>query len=100
MDGPINMSADVKGKVVCGKLTICEVHRQLYDLIVIHMDDSCEQKTEMLHLLDKAFNMGVRLVKKLVDRKIELLEWEKNENVEEVQRLRDLRIYLQDKKEV
>ena len=72
--------------------TICEVHRQMYDLLIL---DPTNPK--IIELLDEAFVLGMSLVKKLVEYKCNLPNWEKNLDEEEVCRIRKLRINLEKK---
>lgn len=79
-----------KGWRTCSKRTICEVHRQIYDKLILSFRDKSELE-EILVLLEEAFSLGVKLVDKLVEYKCSLPEWEKNENKNEVERIRHLR---------
>lgn len=75
---------------VCSKRTICEVHRQIKDLVFFDGD-----KKEILALVDEAFEMGVAMTKKLVEYKCSLPDWKKNTNKEEIARIRKLRLELE-----
>lgn len=79
-----------KGERVCSKRTICEVHRQIYDVLITQTDDKKLQDT-IIPLLEEAFDMGVRLVDKLVAHNISLLNWEKIEDRGALKELRALR---------
>lgn len=88
------MMNERKGNRFAGKRTICEVHRQLYDLLVIEL--SKDEKHEQLlinvdKLLSEAFGMGISLCKSLLDYKLALPKWKRIENRKELVRLRDLR---------
>jgi hypothetical protein len=90
-----NVFDDIKGQHVENKRTICEVHRQLYDLLVLGLkgkDD--ELLAKVVPLLQEAYIDGIKIVKKLVENKMSELDWEENTNIEEVKRLRLLRIEL------
>ncbi len=76
-----------KAKRVDGDRTICEEHRVLRDLVVIHLSDRPEALRVILPHLNAAYLMGIKLVKALIDRKLALPEWEKN-NVPEAAALR------------
>ncbi len=76
---------------VNSKRSICEVHRQIYDKLVVGFSDKPEELEEIVVLLEEAFSLGVKLVDKLVEYKCSLPQWEKNEDRAEVERLRRLR---------
>jgi len=78
----------------CSKRTICEVHRQLYDQVIVHVKDPELQKV-LKALIEEAFGMGVALVDKLVTYNIEMIPWETEEDKECVNALRKLRIELE-----
>jgi len=67
--------------------TICEVHRTLYDKSVIYLHDRPEALADMTALLEEAYLMGVRIIDKLIEHKLAMPDWEKN-NVEEARTLR------------
>ena len=81
-----------KGKHIWSEMTICEIHRCLYDILVANGDVELLEKTTPL--LEKAYQCGIKMTKKLVDYKLSLPDWDKHENIEEVKRLRELRIKL------
>jgi len=86
-----------KGRHIWPQRTICEVHRQLYDVCVTQLSD--EQQGQFVPLLEEAYLMGITLVRELIDRKLALPEWEKN-NVAEARRLRQARIEMEKTLEV
>lgn len=63
----------------------------MLDLLVVELQDNPELLNKIKPLVDEACQMGIKLVKKLVDYKVSLPEWEKTENPEEVKRIRELR---------
>ena len=78
-----------KGQRVNKKCTICEVHRQIYDLLVTRYPDSAD----ICDLLDKAYDMGIRMNNRLVEQRIIFeLECSDNPDVEKIEELRKLRI--------
>ena len=77
----------------CSKRTICEVHRQAYDIISVKIKDP-NVREELRTLIEEAFGMGVKLVQRLIDHKIEMLEWDKCSNRNEVNALRKERLRL------
>jgi len=76
------------------KQTICEVHRQLYDLVTLYVEDS-DIRCDAQALVKEAFGMGVSLVKKLIEHKIGMLSWNRVEDRETIKRLRQQRIELE-----
>jgi hypothetical protein len=60
-----------KGRAACFKRTICEVHREIYDHLVIELATTRPDVIEkIVPLLEEAFLMGVKLNKKLVEYKL------------------------------
>ena len=60
-----------KGMAACFKRTICEVHREIYDILVIELAATRPEVIErIVPLLEEAFLMGVKLNKKLVENKL------------------------------
>jgi hypothetical protein len=79
-----------KGKRVNKNRTICEVHRQIYDLMVTRYNDD-----EICDLLDEAFVMGIKMNNRLVEYKcIFENECALNPDKEKIEALRNLRIEL------
>ena len=78
---------NTKGRRVWPKRTICEVHRELYDLLVLNRPD------EMLPKLEEAYMMGIELVQILIAHKCSLPEWKDSNSVEAIE-LRKLRIEI------
>lgn len=76
-----------KGKHIWPQRTICEVHREIYDLLVVGKHDAILEK------LEEAYVMGIKLCRKLTEYKCELPEW-KNNDSQESRDLRELRIQL------
>jgi hypothetical protein len=59
-----------KGKHIYPRRTVCEVHREIYDLAVIYLFNQPEQLAKMTVLLEEAFLMGIKMNKKLVEHKL------------------------------
>ncbi len=76
-----------KGWRTDGQNTVCEKHRKLRDLLLIHLSDRPEALAVILPVLNGAYLDGIKLVKALIDRKLALPDWEKN-NVGEALALR------------
>lgn len=89
-----------KGRHVYDKFTICEMHRQMYDIVMLTED--FENKERLIELLEKAFLMGIKLVDKLAEYKLQyrfLSPSEKMTDTKEAERIRQLRINLQKEKD-
>lgn len=67
-----------KGTRVDGQRTICEVHRQLADVLVCRLSDRPGILNEALPLLNEAYLLGIRLVQALIERKLALPDWAAN----------------------
>ena len=85
----------LKGYHVSNKRTICEVHREIYDILVLELAESNNELFEKIaNLLEEAFVMGIKLVERLIAYKIDDL-WDKEvENKEEIGKLRQERVRL------
>ncbi len=82
-----------KGKRVTGVRTICEIHREIYDAIVL------DELDRAIALLEEAFFMGTRMAKRMIEKKIYDLDFDKEKDgaSEESRRLkRQERIRLQE----
>ncbi len=83
-----------KSRHIYEKLTICEMHRQLYDLIMI---SDCENKDKMIELIEKAYLMGVKLIDKLAEYNLKYKFFSPSDeptDIEEAKRVRKLRVDL------
>lgn len=54
--------AELKSSTVNPRRTICEVHREIYDEL-----ENIEGTEKAIELLEEAFGMGKRIVKKLLE---------------------------------
>lgn len=79
-----------KGKRIWIENTICEIHKQIYDLLVIG------EYEKIIPLLEKAYECGIKMTKKLVEYRCSLPDWEEHTSREEIRRIRKLRIALND----
>ena len=77
--------------------TICEVHRQIYDLLVIHSYQDSPAYTQIKDLLEEAFCMSIKLVATLCEYKADAAmighaeEWESQKQYDEANQLRQER---------
>ena len=62
-----------KGRQVCTRLTICEIHRRIYDQVVIALDGH-ELLEQITKDLETAFTMGVKMNDRLVKYRIETID--------------------------
>ena len=84
------MTLRTKETRTCSKRTICEVHRQIYDLLIVDPTDP-----KLKELVNEAFNLGIAIAKKLVEYKCGIPKWEKNLDRIEIARIRKLRVELE-----
>lgn len=63
-----------KGKIYYHKRTICEVHRQMYDVIELNIGKG-EIKDKLVRLLEEAFQLGVKMGDKLREHHDEQEKW-------------------------
>lgn len=81
-----------KGKDMWDKETICELHRELYDLTVLGLYESNRPLLKMIvKILERAYVMGIKMNRKMIDSKCQIIGWEKHYNPQEVKRIRNLR---------
>ena len=60
-----------KGEIVHHNRTICELHRELYDLCVVGLSGKdTELMSKMIKVLEDAFIMGVKMNRKLCEHKL------------------------------
>jgi len=59
-----------KGKYSQRKMSICEVHQQIYDILVLNMQDKPEVLKKLIPLLETAFSQGISIVHKLIEYKL------------------------------
>lgn len=87
-----------KPRSVYKLLTICEVHRQVYDIIYL---SKFEGRDKCLDLLEKGYLMGIKLIDKLAEYNLQYKFLSPNagetERCDEAARLRELRLELQEK---
>lgn len=90
------MFEDYKGIMPYEDRTICEVHKEIYDILVLTCQDKPEMLEAVFSLLEEVYEMGVKLCLKLADYKYEM-DWDINN--EEAVKLRILRAFLTRKRE-
>ena len=87
-----------KGKHVWQSETICELHRQIYDLLFIGLYSKDKALYDAIIVpLEKVYICGIKMTKKMLENKLSLPDWEKHETPDEIKRLRELRIHLTEK---
>jgi hypothetical protein len=75
--------------------TICEVHREIFDLLVIHLHNDPEALKKLVIKLEEAYIMAKKMDKRLLEQKISYIDecFEANSVIATVE-LRKLRISL------
>jgi hypothetical protein len=95
---PSKIFDDRKGRHIWPQRTICEVHRELYDILVLALYPNQEALLEkIVPLLEEAYIAGLKMNKKLVENKVSLPDWDANLSAQESSRIRKLRIELTEK---
>jgi len=83
----------VEDSTASNRKTICEEHKAVADLLVIHMKDKPDVLAEILQHLESAHRSGISMAKTLIKHKLELPEWEEN-NMKRAEALRIERMRL------
>ena len=84
-----------KGKTVYEGRTICEVHREMYDLLVIELATTRPDVIrKIVPLLEQSFIMGVKMNKALAQHKLSQDYTEKPTDMEKSRAIRKERIRL------
>ena len=86
---PIATFEKAKGRQVSDVETICELHRQLYDGLMLG-----KPADELGVILEKAYLVGIKLVLYLVQHKLDEPEYKSHPDKPEAIRLRMLRTQL------
>lgn len=60
----------LKGRTTQQKQSICEIHKEMYDLMIMNLQDQPLLLTKLVHLLETAFGQGVSIVHKLLEYKL------------------------------
>lgn len=84
-----------KGRLVVRKHTICEVHRKIYDILVIELATTRPDVLKrIVPLLEEAFILGTRMNKKMAENKLNMLLTWPDHNYEDAIELRTERVRL------
>lgn len=85
-----------KGEMVYSKRTICEIHRDIYDELIISLyKKDIELFKKIIPLLEEAFIMGTRMNHRLIKCGCGNDDWcDYNENIEDIKRKREKRIEI------
>lgn len=85
----------IKGKNVWGSETICELHREIYDLLVIGLYKTNPKLLKLIvPILERAYICGIKMNRKMIDNKCEIKGWERHLDKNEVIRIRAARRHL------
>jgi hypothetical protein len=80
------------GQARAGEETICELHREIYDLLVLCLAEKhCDTLLKIIPILERAYICGIKMNKKMVDNKCKMTDWSKHTDKQEAVRLRILR---------
>lgn len=83
------------GRAIYEKRTICELLKQIYDLVFLNLSKANPAVMEkLIPLFEEAYTAGIKMTKKLVEYKCSIPDWENNMADGEVERLRKLRVHL------
>lgn len=74
MEGLSQIFDSVKGQHTDGRVTICEVHRRVYDRVVIALADQPEKLKPLVKDLEEAFILGVKMNRRLAQRRLESMD--------------------------
>ena len=91
-----------KGEKINGRRTICEIHREIYDLCVIHLMDNTQLFDQVVGLLEEAFITGVKMTHKLLENKLNQNEIfiEKHPSVKQIENRKERNRLINLKKEM
>ena len=79
-----------KGERVGARYTICEVHRELFDLLLIELKNDPELLRRVVRLLETAFVMGIKMNSRLIEKQISE-EYGQNHNAKANAEMREKR---------
>lgn len=88
------IAKDEPGKRYVIDDTICELHRQIYDNLILSFHDRPRELKKIIPILESAFRAGLKMTKKLVEYKCSLPDWDVNLSAIQVIRMRKLRVQL------
>ena len=84
-----------KGARLWGKETICELHRQIYDLLVVNLyNKNPKLLKQLIPILEKAYVCGIKMNRKMLEHKCSIRGWEEHVDEASVIKLRLLRKHL------
>lgn len=84
-----------KGRHVYNKVTICEKHREIYDVLITELATTRPDVIErIVPLLEEAYIMGIKLNKRLVEHKLSEDYTAPANDMEKAKELREKRIRL------
>jgi hypothetical protein len=88
-----------KGAWIIPQRTICEVHREIYDLLIVGCSGRIDNETlaEMRRLIHEAFGMGISMADRLIEH--HLHNWadydvSNPEHTERFRKLREMRVEM------
>lgn len=85
----------IKGQNIWSKETICELHREIYDVLVVGLHKTNPKLLRaIIPILERAYVCGIKMNRKMVEKKCEMKGWEEHLNKEQVIQIRRLRKHL------
>jgi hypothetical protein len=85
----------IKGQNVWGRETICELHREIYDLLVVGLYKSNPELLKLIvPILERAYTCGIKMNGKMVQHRCQIEGWEDHLDKAEVIRIRQVRKHL------
>ena len=85
---------NAKGQRIQKKRTVCEVHKEIYDLAVVNLQDKPDILKEIISKCEEAYLMGIKMNKKMVERGCATMVWK--DNPEKLKEMRMLRRELEE----
>ena len=72
-----------KGEAVGRRRTICEIHREIFDELIINFHGRPKSIKKIIKLLEEAFVVGVKINEKLTEHKLDAIyddnEWKSSD---------------------
>lgn len=87
-----------KGRMSQTNETICEVHQQIYDILVLELQDRPELLKKLIPLIEVAFSQGISIVHRLIRYKLStraIIKSNVGRTKPEANKKRKKRIYLE-----
>ena len=63
-----------KGEQNCERLTICEIHRRIFDKVIIALKDDPKSMMPIVRDLETAFLLGIKMNVRLCERRLDSID--------------------------